>query len=138
MIVAHSTFMSNQMSNKASLTKNGGSDKAIKDDMNGSDTFSATGFTGNLLGLPSSTVKGSDEILGYGDSKSYSGLFVYNVIREAECMEFGSDIDYKALFEWVGATDSDNPYNINGVKKIDPKFASTVTASTAASSAVFS
>lgn len=42
--------------------------------------------------------EGFDEILGYGDSKSYSGLFVYNVTKDAECMEVGSDIDYRALF----------------------------------------
>ena len=57
--------------------------------------------------------------------------------RVAEVMEYGSDFDLKALFEYVNATDSDNPYNINGVKKFDPKFVSTVTVATAASSGVF-
>ena len=61
-------------------------------------------------------------------------------MRKAEADE-QSTCDYgwtQAVFEWVNATDSDNPYNINGVKKIDPKFESTVTVSTAASSGVFS
>jgi len=44
---------------------------AVKDGAKGSETFSATGFTGNSLGLPASKPSGSNEILGYGDSKSF-------------------------------------------------------------------
>jgi hypothetical protein len=46
--------MSNLMSSKAENTKNSGSGKAVKNDMNDSKVFSASGFTGNSLGLPSS------------------------------------------------------------------------------------
>lgn len=96
--------------------------------------YKASGFTGNSLGLPKITSESSNEILGYGDSKSYQGLFVYNLLRKAEADE-QSTCD--SVFEWINATDVDNPYNINGVSKKDPKFESTVTVSTAASSGVF-
>ena len=60
MTLAYSTFMSNQIT-----------DGSIKDGKNGSGEFTATGFTGNSLGLPTSKPSGTDEILGYGDSKSF-------------------------------------------------------------------
>ena len=104
----------------------------MKNGLNGGAVFAATGFTGNPEGLPSSQPTGSAEVLGYGDSKSYQGFFVYNVVREAEVMEVYSDIDYQALFSWVGATDHDNPYNINGSKNKDPKTISAITQSTSA------
>ena len=44
---------------------------AVKDGSKGLEKFSATGFTGNSLGLPASKPVGSNEILGYGDSKSF-------------------------------------------------------------------
>ena len=59
------------------------------------------------------------------------------MIREAENIEY-SAFENQGIFEYVNATDSDNPYNINGVKKFDPKSISTVTAATAATSGVFS
>jgi hypothetical protein len=104
--------------------------------LNGGKAFSATGFTGNENGLPSSKPQGSDEVLGYGDSKSYQGFFVYNVVREDEVRTHGSDCDYNAFFAWVGATDTDNPYNRNGDKNYDPKAFSAITQSTAASASI--
>jgi hypothetical protein len=46
-------------------------DGAVNDGKNGSIEFKASGFTGNSLGLPTSKPVGTDEILGYGDSKSF-------------------------------------------------------------------
>ena len=46
-------------------------DRAVNDGKNGSTEFKATGFTGNSLGLLTSKPAGIDEILGYGDSKSF-------------------------------------------------------------------
>ena len=39
--------------------------------MNGGAVFAATGFTGNEKGLPKGNPQGSDEVLAFGDSKSY-------------------------------------------------------------------
>ena len=55
----------------AGAKNGGGSGGAAKDGMNGDGVFSATGFTGNPKGLPSSKPQGIEEVLGYGDSTSF-------------------------------------------------------------------
>ena len=66
-----------------------GGSKKVKD-----EPFSETGFTGNVKGLPSAKPYGIEEVLGYGDGKSFHGFFAYNICREAEVCGYGSEFDY--------------------------------------------